>query len=227
MINRLKNTSEFFISYFVLLLLGFSYYLYQDHGDFVVLLNSLHNPIWDFWFKYWTYTGTVPFFIVTVLAVIFYKRRSGIILGLVGILIAAVTFFFKRVLFEQTPRPRVFFEGQRILEFVEGVDVLSLYSFPSGHAMAIFGLASFLALMYQNRINSFLLIIGATLTGISRIYLAQHFLIDVMAGSLIGLIIATSCYMAFEKYINHENDPPSSTPDEDLAALDLDKESFS
>lgn len=221
MINRLRNTSSFYIPYLALLCLAIVFYFYQEHGDFVLWLNSLHNPIWDFFFKYWTYTGHGVFFTIIAIGLIFLNKRFGLVLSLIGITIGGITAFFKEVLFDEAPRPRIFFEGQKLLDFVDGVNVLSFHSFPSGHAMGVFGLATFFSLMLQNNKYSMLLLTGASFTAISRIYLAQHFLIDIMAGSLAGVIISTAFYMSFEKYLNKEDTERIKSPDEDLADIDL------
>lgn len=220
MINRLRNTSLFFIPYLCLFGLSTVFYFYQSHGDFVLWLGSLHNPIWDFFFKYWTHTGSTGFFIVTIALLLVIRRRYGLVLSLVGITILLADKFFKYVLFSDTPRPTVFFEKE-MLSLVDGVEMLSTSSFPSGHSMGSFGLATFIVLMLQNNNFSLLLFVGASLTALSRIYLAQHFLIDTMAGSLLGIIIATSFYMSFEKYLNRELTSKVNTPDEDLAEMNL------
>ncbi len=224
MINRLRKASLFYIPYLALFTLAVVYFLYRSHGEFVLWLNELHNPVWNFFFKYWTYTGDAIFFAIITVLLIFFKRRFGLILGLAGVSVALVSFFFKYVLFPEAQRPIIYFKGYEVIDFVDGVTVLSQYSFPSGHSMAIFTLASFIALMLQNNNYSSMLLMGATLTAISRVYLAQHFLIDIMAGSLIGITIGTLYYMAFEKYLNNEFVGEINTPDEDLEELDLDEE---
>ncbi|WP_436517614.1 phosphatase PAP2 family protein [Ekhidna sp. To15] len=224
MIDRLRNTRLFFIPYLSLFTLAVVYFLYKSHGEFVLWLNGLHNPVWNFFFKYWTHTGDAIFFTIITVVLIFFKRRFGLILGLSGISVALVSLFFKHILFPEAQRPIIYFRGYEVLDFVDGVTILSQYSFPSGHAMAVFAMASFVALMLQNNNYSSILFIGATLTAISRIYLVQHFLIDILAGSLIGITIGTMYYMAFEKYLNHELIGEVNTPDEDLEKMDLDED---
>lgn len=59
------------------------------------------------------------------------------------------------------------------------------HSFPSGHATASFSLATVLTAHFP---GYDLLIYGlAALTGLSRMYLGQHYPSDVMAGALIGI----------------------------------------
>ncbi|MEQ9052657.1 MAG: phosphatase PAP2 family protein, partial [Marinoscillum sp.] len=186
----------------------------------VIWLNSLHNPVWDIFFKYWTHTGSVYFFTAICILLIFLNRRFGFILALIGISVLTISLFFKFILFPEAPRPIIYFEPG-LLHIVSGVDVLSMNSFPSGHAMAAFALGAFMSLMLQSNNYSSMFLIGASLTALSRIYLSQHFLIDVMAGSLIGVIMATGLYIYFEKYLNRENLGNDNTPDEDLEAMDL------
>ncbi len=224
MIDRLKNTSLFYFPYLVLFGLGMIYFFYLSHGSFVLWLNKLHNPIWDFFFKYWTHTGDGIFFTLVAISLMVLRRRFGIVLALIGITVGLTSLLFKQVLFTEAARPSIYFKEMEVLRFVDGVDMLSLYSFPSGHAMTAFALATFLALMIQNNNFSMLLLVAACLSAISRVYLAQHFLIDIMAGSLIGVIIATAFYMGFEKYVNKETGGVLTTPDEDLEDLDLNEE---
>lgn len=223
MIDRLKNASLFYIPYLIILGLSVVFYFYQSHGDFVIWINALHNPVWDVFFKYWTHAGSVFFFTATCILLIFRNRRFGFILALIGLSVLMISLFFKFVLFPDMPRPIIYFEPG-LLKVVSGVDVLSMNSFPSGHAMAAFALGAFLSLMFQNNNYSSMLLIGASLVALSRIYLSQHFLIDVMAGSLIGVIMATGLYMYFEKYLNKEDTAATNTPDEDLESIDLNDE---
>ncbi len=70
------------------------------------------------------------------------------------------------------------------------VDSLS-YSFPSGHTAYSFASATVIA-MYYGRwcIPAFVL---ASMIGLSRIYLALHWPTDVVAGALIGIVVAIVC----------------------------------
>lgn len=221
MLGSLKKTSSFFIPYFILLLTGVCYFFYLDHGDFVLWMNGLHGPVFNFFFKYWTYTGDGFFIAAITLLVIILRRRYGLILGLVAIVQGLATLLFKQVLFTKVPRPFKYFEGKQMLDLIEGVKVHDFNSFPSGHTMTAFALATFVALMLKNRRYSVLLLIGAMLTGISRVYLGHHFLIDIMAGSLVGVIVATGFYIGFEKYLTNATDLPRDEPDKDLSEMDI------
>ncbi len=63
------------------------------------------------------------------------------------------------------------------------------YSFPSGHATRIFAVATFICL--GKRLNYWAAGMSlAVLVGLSRIYLAVHWPSDVLAGSLLGIVLA-------------------------------------
>ncbi|NQT01325.1 MAG: phosphatase PAP2 family protein [Planctomycetes bacterium] len=61
-------------------------------------------------------------------------------------------------------------------------------SFPSHHALRVSMLATMFGIAYPSWLP--LLIFGATIVSISRIYLERHYLFDVLAGSFIGFLCA-------------------------------------
>lgn len=68
------------------------------------------------------------------------------------------------------------------------VNKLSDYSFPSGHTLASFEAAS--VLLIRNRRLGIPAIVLATLIAFSRLYLYVHYPTDVLAGAVLGIIIA-------------------------------------
>lgn len=81
------------------------------------------------------------------------------------------------------------------------------YSFPSGHSMVNASLYTILVLLLLNNSNkkgkriilSISLIILFLLIGISRIYLGVHYLGDVLAGWILGILVAFVVYLIFKK----------------------------
>ena len=71
---------------------------------------------------------------------------------------------------------------------VEGVDLHSTLSMPSGHTSAVFAFCFSLALFCPKWWQKMLCLLIAILVGYSRIYLSQHFLADVLAGSIVGIV---------------------------------------
>lgn len=85
-----------------------------------------------------------------------------------------------------------------LLHFVPNVDVHSFHSFPSGHTATMFCFAVLLSLLLRKRWISIVLLVLAVLVGYSRIYLLQHFLMDVAVGAAVGVIVTWAVWWFFE-----------------------------
>lgn len=185
----------YLLIYVALLFTGLFIYFKGEHGATVLWLNQRHNPVFDISFKWITYLGDGIVFGLAVAILLIIKWRSGLVLLIMGITQTIISFVMKRVIFPGTPRPKTYF-GIDDLHFVEGVKVHAYNSFPSGHTLTAFGLATFLAYYVNNQKLALLLLITAVLVGISRVYLLQHFLIDICIGSVIGVLLG----LLFQKY---------------------------
>jgi membrane-associated phospholipid phosphatase len=165
-----------------------------------MILNAYHTPLLDTFFKYFTEIGGwVPCIVASVL-ILFRKWRIGIVILASQLIATLITTPLKRII--RAPRPSVVLADLGIqLPTSEGVDLHSTLSFPSGHTSAAFAfcltLAIFCPKIWQKTLFLFLAIMG----GYSRIYLSQHFIEDVLAGAIIGLISAYIGYFALQKYI--------------------------
>jgi membrane-associated phospholipid phosphatase len=108
------------------------------------------------------------------------------------LLSSLVVVIAKNAFFAEVPRPVVVL-GADALQLVEGVDICSWRSFPSGHTTTAFALIAVLAIG-QNNLQSVLWALFALAVGYSRIYLNQHFPIDVAVGAVIGLVSSYGAY---------------------------------
>jgi len=196
---------KFFLFPFILLIgLGVTIVLTQDHGFFVLWLNEYHTSSADFFFRYWTYIGDGLAVVVVFLTLLTFMRRHAYVLALLGITLAGVSAFLKQIVFGKVPRPAKYFEGNEVLDFVEGVKVHHWYSFPSGHTMTAFVLAVYLLMMTKKPHWSLFLLITATFVGVSRMYLNLHFLKDVLAGAIVGTMLAWFFYWLFRNYLEKD-----------------------
>jgi len=160
-------------------------------GDFS--LNSKYSESGDFFFKYISYIGDGIFVIILTLVILLsFSPRLAIIIAFVYSSGGILAQIIKRI--ANTPRPRLLFENLTTIHYVDGVDVYSFHSFPSGHATTAFGVFLILSIFTKNNYLKPFYFLCAFAVGISRIYLMQHFLVDVYFGSLLGIIVALVCY---------------------------------
>ncbi len=166
--------------------------------EFSVLINQYHHTYFDLFFKYITHFGDGIIAFAVILLLFFFRLDYGLI-SLVGFSISATTTqICKRFVFEDVQRPFVIFKEQVDLgqwHLVDGVEIHQLFSFPSGHTTSIFSICILLSLILNHKKYHYLLFVLAFLVGFSRIYLSQHFLIDVFVGSLIGSVVTLFSYL--------------------------------
>jgi undecaprenyl-diphosphatase len=74
---------------------------------------------------------------------------------------------------------------------------LSDYSFPSGHTMAAFASAIAMYTFYKK--SGIIMLVGAFLMGLSRIYLCMHYPTDVLGGMVFGVLFGIASYKILKK----------------------------
>jgi membrane-associated phospholipid phosphatase len=182
------------ITYFQFLVLGILILSIHSNMDVSLFINRLNSPFFDIFFKYWTLFGSFALIGPILLILCFVNYRQALIAAtssLVGFLLVQVA---KRFIWYDAPRPKVFFDGLVDIHYVAGVHIHSTHSFPSGHTTGAFALFIALALMNKRPLWQMLFLVTALLVGYSRLYLAQHFPIDVLVGSVLGTFSALVSY---------------------------------
>ncbi len=183
--TKLANDS-FLLATFAFWCIAAGILIFFSKAEIHLYLNELHSPFFDQFFKYATYMGDGTVVVLCILVLAFFRVRYGIfaLVGYLGSgLIAQV---LKRFVFRDVKRPLGFFDGIADLHLVPGVDVHTSKSFPSGHTTTAFAFFACLALLTHYKPLRLFLFVLALLGAYSRIYLSQHFLVDVFAGSIIG-----------------------------------------
>lgn len=185
------------ITYFQFLVLGILILTFHNNLDISLFINRLNSPILDFFFKYWTLFGTFTLIGPIIFLQCFQKYRYALITAvssLTGFMLVQIA---KRFIWFDAPRPKVFFDGLPDIHYVTGVQLHTAHSFPSGHTTGAFALFIALALLNKRPLWQMLFLITALLVGYSRLYLAEHFAIDVLVGSVIGTASAMASYFFF------------------------------
>ena len=90
-------------------------------------------------------------------------------------------------------RPSSEFPSIYIGDFTQLYMDASLHSFPSGHAADVWTGATILFIVAKQVSVKFSLIVVAILVSLSRVALGAHYPIDILVGSLIGLLIGSLC----------------------------------
>lgn len=81
-------------------------------------------------------------------------------------------------------------------------------SFPSGHTASSFAAAA--SIFYYNRRAGVPALLAASAVGISRIYLCVHWPTDVIAGALIGIVMAYAAIWFMDRFIPYYRSLPDS-----------------
>lgn len=166
-------------------------------------LNSYHTVFLDHFFQLITFLGDGIF--AVILSVFFYfikdKKEGGqlLITFLISALIAQL---LKNFIFSDAMRPFFYIRaGELEVVTIEGLQMHVNHSFPSGHTTTIFALCSMLSLYFNSKKIGLILIFVAIITAYSRVYLSQHFLQDILAGALLGVITSSIIYYYTSKKI--------------------------
>jgi membrane-associated phospholipid phosphatase len=152
------------------------------------LINSNHNEITDQFFKYFTHYGDGVMWALLCLYCFFFRKKYFIAVLAGAIISSILVQLLKRVVYPDELRPFSYLSENFPLHLIDGVPTRKLHSFPSGHSTTAFTMALIIAHMINKKAWSIILIILAFLAGYSRVYLAQHFLTDVLGGVCIGII---------------------------------------
>jgi membrane-associated phospholipid phosphatase len=194
----IKKNSVYFICLSLFLLAAAYICVFYTKAEGFYLLNPFHNNAATSFFIYFTWLGDGLFCVLTGIALFFFNRRYLSVLVISSYLLSGlITQVLKYFIIEA--RPAVYLKDSTYKYFIDTVTLHNFHAFPSGHTASAFALATVLAVALDNRPLSVLFLLTAILVGYSRIYLGQHFLIDVLFGSLIGVISAIACLFVTRK----------------------------
>ncbi len=170
-----------------------------EKGQDVIFINQNHSVALDWFFSRVTVLGEGLLFVPVMAALLFIRFEFSLLTLFSWVGHGILCAFFKRVLFSDLGRPITFIDPG-LLHFVPGVDVHRAFSFPSGHTATIFCLATMISLISKRPAVAVISVAMAFVVGYSRIYLLQHFLIDVTAGAVIGTATAFGCWALRNKF---------------------------
>lgn len=210
MIHRFsKNlTSYHWLLWGFLFMLGILFLAIFQNSNFSIIVNASHNNFLDQIFKYITFLGDGRFVFLIALIYLFANKKYGTSILISLIINTILIQVLKRVVFSNRFRPSFYFKN--LIEdgswnMIDGVELYEKFSFPSGHTALIFCLCMSICTFMKKKYLPLLLVLLAYIVGFSRIYLSQHFLIDVLAGALIGSLIPILTFKYIEPLLFNKN----------------------
>ncbi len=188
--SLLKQNQVFFLTYLFLLSASLIILALYSQTDLFLAINHHGSDLLDGFFLAWTWLGNGLTMIVSGVAFLLVKFRYSIMVLMAYAYTSLSVQLLKRVF--DAPRPVQFFQGEKNIRLVPGLEMHHWHSFPSGHAVTAFALATVLAFMVPPRYKRYTWILAVAAAGAaySRVYLAQHFVLDIVAGSVLGVFMS-------------------------------------
>jgi len=197
-----RRNLPFFLPYALLLTGVGVLQVWYTQENLIQWVNVYNNPGTDVFFTYVTYFGDGAFFVIICVILLIYNRRVGAMAFASFALSSATSLFLKLVVFPERLRPLKFFEHSTYqYRIIEGLNIYSYNSFPSGHTTSAFAVFSLLAFIDNRRGRGWFFLLLAALTGYSRVYLFQHFVEDAYVGSLIGTAASILVYLSLRRWV--------------------------
>jgi len=182
--------------------------LFVDKLDFQRKINQIGNSGFDVVMRYLTHAGDGIFALLVFIALLFIRIKTALIALICFGLTAGVVQLLKHTVFVKMKRPFYFLQSEANFRIIDDFTYHTSNSFPSGHAASIFAICTVIAYQYKSKLSvQLLLVIFAILVALTRVYLCQHFLQDIIAGSLIGTLIAYYGSIFLESKWNHLEKP--------------------
>ena len=167
-------------------------------NEFFLLLNGNLGSIADYFFAIFTNAGDASLWIVALLITLFVLKQKKLWpLLLSGFVISTIlTQACKYFIFPNELRPYKAIPAKAAIHHVLFVQPLNLSSFPSGHTATAFSIYLVFCLLLPGRWWLWVGLLYGLLVGYSRVYLAQHFPLDVAAGIIVGVVtVVASLYI--------------------------------
>ena len=166
----------------------FSMSMLWGKNEAFLYLNANLGLVADKVFEYSSYLAEgwfwIPYFIVLVGL---YKKDTAFIL--MNFLVSTLlTQFAKNYIFNTAMRPMASGLDATQIHTVPGVEIHTFNSFPSGHTATAFTLFILTTYLFPNKYALTIGIVYAIVCGYSRIYLAQHFPLDLAGGIFVALL---------------------------------------
>ncbi len=202
---RSLNTKNLTIAVIISILIAVSLFVISftiGKQEFFLRLNTDLGSSGDDFFAVATYGGDGLMWIPVVFITWFIiKRRDCFSLLITAFLLCTIlTQVCKYFIVPHEPRPTKAILNTSLIHTVPNVELAKVSSFPSGHTATAFCFYFLFCLLLNKKWWLYNGLVYALLVGYSRIYLAQHFPLDVAGGIIVG-VITVYLSLVIQKYL--------------------------
>ncbi len=171
-----------------MLVAGFIFLIFQGKHAAFIPLDTIH-PFWlNVFFINYTFMGN-GIFALSLIALLYfyYGKKQPAYTMLSSFLISGFAIQVLKNLVNGSI-PKLYLESGTYLHFREGISLSIDSGSASARTATAFAIATVLVLITKNKNKQLLFLAAAALVGYSRIYLAGHFLMDIISGALTGTV---------------------------------------
>ena len=170
-----------------------------------LLMNLDLGPAADFFFYIWANAGDgfiwIPAFALTLM----YKKKFVPFLLATIVFSTIITQSSKQVFFKSENRPTAVITNASLIHKVPGIEIHTTNSFPSGHTATAFTLFLLTVYLFPTKWTFAIGIIYAIICAYSRVYLGQHFPMDLGGGMLVAVISSQLSILIHQKISTQKN----------------------
>lgn len=180
----------FFIPFFIWVVVGGISLLVADKRTLFYMINSRHNDVLDVLMAWGTRMGELEFSVILLILLLAFpglRNRFYVVAALIANALPSIIVQVVKSSIN-APRPLNYFKEAPWIHTLPEWHRYMNRSFPSGHTCAAFCLFCFVSFFLPPRYRPWALVLFvlALFTGVTRIYLAAHFFLDIYVGSILG-----------------------------------------
>ncbi len=200
-LNTIKKNIAPLITFTLFFIVGLTFAVTYPKLETQYYINSFYHPTVSIIFQFTTYLAEGWFTVPLLIFLFIYNWRKGLYIGFSYAMASIFVTLLKRLVFSDLKRPHGFKEliQDEKYHWISDIDMPSYLSFPSGHTTVAFCIFFGLALIIPNKKAGTALVLLAVLVSLSRTYLSYHFLMDLVAGSFLGVTTALGVYFLLRK----------------------------